>query len=289
MNIIDGKLIAKSIREKLKEEVSHFEKKPGLAFILIGEDPASHAYVRMKKRACLEVGIHSESYFLDANISEQELLDLIQSCNNNPDIHGILVQQPLPKHISTKKVIETISEKKDVDGFHPINIGKALLGEEDGFLPCTPYGILELLKSEKIDLTGKHVVILGRSNIVGKPLASMVVQKKTLLNATVTLVHSKTKNLKDHCSRADVLIAAIGVPNFVTQDMIKPGAVVIDVGINRIEVDGKSLLVGDVNFENVKGHCSSITPVPGGVGPMTIAMLLKNTVLGFKKSCAGSS
>lgn len=285
MKIIDGKKIAAHIRANLKNSIDRFNKKPGLAFILIGNNPGSLSYVKMKKKACEEVGIYSESYFLDEETSEEKLLKLIRQCNENETIHGILVQQPLPQHISTKKIIETIDPKKDVDGFHPINVGKALLGQDDGFLPCTPYGILELLSHENINLAGKHVVILGRSNIVGKPLAAMLVQKKPLLNATVTLVHSQTKNMPYFCKNADVLVAAIGSPLFVNKDMVKPGAIVIDVGINRMQRGDKSIIVGDVDFDEVAPICSLITPVPGGVGPMTIAMLLQNTFLSFKKLC----
>lgn len=283
--IIDGKKIAQSIHEELKEKISKLkDKKPGLAFILIGDNPASHAYVRMKKKGCAEVGIYSETYSLKESVSEDELLKLIIKCNNNPNIHGILVQQPLPSHLSEKKVIETIDPNKDVDGFHPINVGKALLGQEDGFLPCTPFGIITLLEKAHIDVEGKHVVIIGRSNIVGKPLAAMLVQKKKHCNATVTIVHSQTKNLYELCKMADILIAAIGKPGFVTKEMIKENAIVIDVGINAIEDHGKRRLVGDVDFENVSKRCSKITPVPGGVGPMTIAMLLYNTYLSFIKA-----
>ena len=280
--IIDGKKIAQSIHEELKEKISKLGvTKPGLAFILIGNNPASHAYVKMKKKGCADVGIYSEAYELQESVSESELLDLITVCNNNPNIHGILVQQPLPKHLSEKKVIETIDPSKDVDGFHPVNIGKALLGQEDGFLPCTPFGILTLLEKAHIKVEGKHVVIIGRSNIVGKPLAAMLVQKKKHCNATVTIVHSETKNLQELCKMADILVAAIGKPGFVTKEMVKENAVVIDVGINAIEHHGKRHLVGDVDFESVSKHCSKITPVPGGVGPMTIAMLLHNTYLSF--------
>jgi methylenetetrahydrofolate dehydrogenase (NADP+) / methenyltetrahydrofolate cyclohydrolase len=282
--IIDGKKIAESIHEELKEKISKLgNKKPGLAFILIGNNPASHAYVKMKKKGCAEVGIHSEAYELKEDVSEKELLELITRCNKDPNIHGILVQQPLPRHLSEKKVIETIDPSKDVDGFHPINIGKALLGQEDGFLPCTPFGIITLLEKASIEVDGKHVVIIGRSNIVGKPLAAMLVQKKKYCNATVTIVHSHTQNLKTLCKMADILVAAIGSPKFVTKEMVKENAVVIDVGINAIEEHGKRRLVGDVDFENVSQYCSKITPVPGGIGPMTIAMLLYNTYLSFMR------
>lgn len=280
--IIDGKKIAQSLRDELKAKIAKLgDKKPGLAFILIGDNPASHAYVKMKKKGCAEIGIYSEVYELKADVKEDDLTKLIIKCNKNENIHGILVQQPLPSHLSEKKVIETIDPSKDVDGFHPVNIGKALLGQEDGFLPCTPFGIITLLQKAQIEVEGKHVVIIGRSNIVGKPLAAMLVQKKHHCNATVTIVHTHTKNLKKLCKMADILVAAIGKAKFVTQDMIKEGAVVIDVGVNAIQTDGKKTLVGDVDFDNVSKYCSKITPVPGGVGPMTIAMLLHNTYLSF--------
>lgn len=280
--IIDGKKIAQSIHADLKEKISKYSpKKPGLAFILIGHHPPSHAYVRMKKKGCAEVGIYSETYELAEEVSEEELVELIRACNHNPLIHGILVQQPLPKHLSVTNIIETIDPNKDVDGFHPINVGKALLGQEDGFLPCTPLGIITLLEKAHIEVEGKHVVILGRSNIVGKPLAAMLVQKKKHCNATVTLSHSQTKDLHKLCKMGDILVVAIGSPKFVTKEMVKKNAVIIDVGINSIEHQGKHKLTGDVDFDNLLEHCSKITPVPGGVGPMTIAMLLHNTYLSF--------
>lgn len=280
--ILDGKIVADSILQELKRNISTFKtKKPGLAFILIGHNSASHTYVKMKKKRCVEIGIHSENYELPENVSEKELCTLIISCNQNPKIHGILVQQPLPNHLSMNTILEVIDPHKDVDGFHPINIGKALLGHEDGFLPCTPFGILTLLEKSNISTQGKHVVVMGRSNIVGKPLAALLMQKK--YNATVTVVHSQTPDIKSYCKRAEILIAAIGQPQFVTQDFVKKGAVVIDVGINAIENQGKRSLVGDVDFEHVAPLCSHITPVPGGIGPMTIAMLLHNTYLSFSR------
>lgn len=281
--ILDGKKIAQSIHQELKEKIHALgTRKPGLAFILIGHHAASHAYVRMKKKGCAEVGIHSESYELPEDVTEQELIELIVRCNSNPQIHGILVQQPLPTHLSTKKIIEIIDPKKDVDGFHPLNIGKALLGQEDGFLPCTPFGILTLLEKSNIPTQKQHVVIMGRSNIVGKPLAALLMQKR--YDATVTVVHSQTQNIQEYCKKADILVAAIGQPKFVTQEFVKKGAVVIDVGINTLLHEDKKELVGDVDFAHVAPLCSYITPVPGGVGPMTIAMLLNNTYLSYLKA-----
>ncbi len=277
--IIDGKAIAKEVEDKLFEAVAHIKgQKPALAFILVGEDPASLAYIRMKKKKCQEVGITSIDRELPNDTSEETLLKEIDALNRS-DVDGILVQLPLPKHIRTEKILEAIDPKKDVDGFHPINMGKLLLGESGGFFPCTPYGVSIMLHHAGIDTNGKHVVILGRSNIVGKPLAALLVQKKEWANATVTIAHSATKNLKSLCLSADILVAAMGNPHFVTADMVKEGAVVIDVGINRIE----NKIVGDVNFENVAPKCSYITPVPGGVGPMTIAMLLSNTLLSHQR------
>lgn len=278
--MIDGKALSGKIKKDLKEKISKLkDKKPGLSFILVGFDEASQSYVKMKKKACSEIGFHSEVHQLDESISEKELLSLIHKCNKDSKIHGILVQQPLPSHIDTSKVTEAIDPKKDVDGFHPINIGKLLLGQKDGFFPCTPYGILKLLEEAKIETASKHVVILGRSNIVGKPLAALLMQKEHYGNATVTVAHSKTKDLKQLCKTADILIAAIGKPHFVTADMVKENAIVIDVGINR----QKNKIVGDVDFESVSKKCAKITPVPGGVGPMTIAMLLQNTYESFLK------
>jgi methylenetetrahydrofolate dehydrogenase (NADP+) / methenyltetrahydrofolate cyclohydrolase len=278
--ILDGKKIALSIHEELKGQIAALgQKKPGLAVILVGDHPASHAYVKMKKKGCSEVGIHSETYELPETVAEKELLALITRCNKNPQIHGILVQQPLPSHLSTTKVVDAIDPLKDVDGFHPVNIGKTLLGQKEGFLPCTPFGIVTLLKKSNVCTQGKHVVIMGRSNIVGKPLAAMLMQKE--YNATVTLVHSQTQDIKSYCKKADILVAAIGKPKFVTPEFVKKGAVVIDVGINTLSANGKREIVGDVDFTSVAPLCSFITPVPGGVGPMTIAMLLHNTYLSY--------
>lgn len=278
--IIDGKKIAENLQAELKELIQKLiPQKPGLAFILVGHHAPSHTYVRMKKKGCLEVGIHSETYELEATISEKDLIALIKKCNENPNIHGILVQQPLPAHLSEQKVLEAIDPRKDVDGFHPLNIGKALLGQEDGFLSCTPLGIVTLLEKAQVQIEGKHVVILGRSNIVGKPLAALLMQKKPQRNATVTVAHSQTTDLPNLCKTADILIAAIGQPLFVKKSFVKKGASVIDVGINILEKDGKKIIVGDVAFEEVEPLCSHITPVPKGVGPMTITMLLYNTYL----------
>lgn len=271
--IIDGKEIASIMRVEMKEEVESLKKEhniiPGLAVIIVGENPASVVYVRNKEKSCEEIGIYSEKHTLSENVSEEELLNLINKLNKEEKIHGILVQLPLPKHINEKNVLNVIDPSKDVDGFHPVSVGKMVIGE-DTFLPCTPHGVMELLKRTGVDLEGKEAVVVGRSNIVGKPVALMLLQQ----NATVTICHSKTKDLKEVIKRADVLIAAVGVPEMIRGDMVKDGVVVIDVGVNRLE--GK--LVGDVAFDEVKEKASAITPVPGGVGPMTITMLLQNTI-----------
>jgi len=278
MNVIDGKLIAKEIREKIRASVG--EKKPGLAFVLIGEDPASQSYVKMKEKACAEVGFYSKVLHLPQEISQAKLIDTIERLNTDPDIHGILVQQPFPDHIDTEDIVDAVDPKKDVDGFHPLNLGLLMQGSSSGFVPCTPLGVVVLLEKSGIDLAGKNVVVLGRSNIVGKPLASLLGQKRC--NATVTLAHSRTKDLEEVCANADVLVAAVGRAGFVKKSMVKPGAVVIDVGINRVQ--GK--IVGDVDYASVKDVAGAITPVPGGVGLMTIAMLLQNTLQSFLR-CAG--
>ncbi|MCL2760682.1 MAG: bifunctional methylenetetrahydrofolate dehydrogenase/methenyltetrahydrofolate cyclohydrolase FolD [Desulfuromonadales bacterium] len=278
--IIDGKAIASKIRNELTETVKELSKKgitPGLAVVLVGEDPASKVYVSMKEKACAAAGIFSDEHKLPAETSEADLLALIDKLNNDPKIHGILVQLPLPKHINSEKVLEAISPKKDVDGFHPYNVGRLVVGKPT-FQACTPYGIMVMLKEIGVDLTGKEVVIVGRSNIVGKPVALMCLQQ----NATVTICHSKTKNLAEKVKSADIVIAAVGVPEMVKGDWIKDGAVVIDVGVNRV---GEKKLVGDVEYEKAAQHASAITPVPGGVGPMTITMLLYNTVESAKKCC----
>lgn len=243
---------------------------PGLAVIIVGDDPASRIYVNSKKKACAEIGIYSEEYALSATTSEEELLELIDKLNNKADICGILCQLPLPKHLDEKRVINAISPKKDVDAFHPVNVGKIMIGDYD-FLPCTPAGVMELIAESGIEVSGKECVVVGRSNIVGKPQAMLLLHK----NGTVTICHSKTKNLAEACKRADILVAAVGVPELITGDMVKEGAVVIDVGMNRLE---NKKLVGDVHFESAEKKAAAITPVPGGVGPMTIAMLMKNTV-----------
>ena len=276
--LIDGRAVAAQERAKLKEKISALPgRKPGLAFILIGKDPASIAYVRMKKKGCEEVGIHSHVLKLSDKITEGELLAEIDYLNAKQDIDGILVQQPLPKQITTDVIVEAIDPTKDVDGFHPLNMGKLLLGHSDGLFPCTPLGIVHLLKTYKIETAGKHVVICGRSNIVGKPLAAMLCQKRAGGNATVTLAHSQTENFTALTQSADILIAAMGKASFITADMVKPGAVVVDVGVSRTQ----SGLVGDVAFDEVRKIASWITPMPGGVGPMTIAMLLSNTLKGY--------
>ena len=273
MEIIDGKKLAKEIRENLKIKCDELKEKganPKLAVIMVGEDKASQVYVRNKSKACNKIGIEFEEYLLNENIEQEELIELIQKLNNDITIHGILLQSPIPAHLNINEAIRTIAPEKDVDGFNPVNVGKLCLNQ-DTFVSCTPYGIMKMFEAYNIDLTGKNVTILGRSNIVGKPLIQCCLNK----NATVTVCHSKTKDLKKYTKDADVIIAAIGKSKFVTADMIKQGAVVIDVGINRGE-DGK--ITGDVDFENVSQKASYITPVPGGVGPMTIAMLMNNVI-----------
>ena len=276
-HIIDGKAIARTVREKLAEEVAVFREEtsiqPHLVAILVGDDPASAVYVRNKQRACEKAGIQSTLHRLPENTTQAELLDLIRTCNADSAVHGILVQLPLPSQIDEKNVLDAVAPLKDVDAFHPENVGLIVQGRPR-FLPCTPHGVQQLLAYSDIPAVGKHVVILGRSEIVGKPMAILMMQKGPTADSTVTVCHSRTQNLADMTRQADILIVAIGRPNFVTADMVQPAAVVIDVGINRL--DGK--LVGDVDFEGVSKIASAITPVPGGVGPMTIAMLLKNTL-----------
>ena len=282
--IIDGKKTSGIILEELKAEVAALRAKgvqPGLAVVLVGEDPASEVYVRSKRKTCADLGIASFSHDLPANATEKRLLALIAKLNADPKVHGILVQVPLPKHMDEQRVLNAISPDKDVDGFHPVNVGRLLNGEE-AFVSCTPAGCQELLKRWGYDPAGKHVVIVGRSNIVGKPLAALLMQKAKGANATVTVCHSRTKNLAALTRQADILVAAIGVPEFVTARMVREGAVVIDVGVNRIPDATKksgARLVGDVAFAGVAKKARAITPVPGGVGPMTIAMLMRNTVL----------
>jgi methylenetetrahydrofolate dehydrogenase (NADP+) / methenyltetrahydrofolate cyclohydrolase len=281
MKFIDGKAIAAKIEADIKQTIQTLSgRPPGLAFILVGNNPASRAYVNAKKKRCAEVGILSIDHQFPEDISETKLLHEIAHLNANPAIDGILVQLPLPSSISAQKVMEAISPDKDVDGFHPINVGKMLIGETDGFFPCTPYGIVTLLKESQISVEGKHVVIIGRSNIVGKPLAALLMQKTTGCNATVTVAHSYSHNLASICQSADILIAAIGRTHFITREMIKPGAVVIDVGQNRLP---DKTMTGDVDFDQVAPLTSFITPVPGGVGPMTIAMLLSNTLRSYQQ------
>jgi methylenetetrahydrofolate dehydrogenase (NADP+) / methenyltetrahydrofolate cyclohydrolase len=287
--IIDGTALAQDIVEEIKTEVTHYVeagRKPCLAVVVVGEDPASKIYVRLKTRRCEYAGIESRDIPLPATTTEEELVKTVENLNGDATVDGILVQLPLPKHISEKLIIETISPDKDVDGFHPINSGKLLLGDNSGFLPCTPHGIHHMLIRSDIDIEGKHVVIVGRSNIVGKPMAAILMQKAPHCNATVTIAHSRTQNLAEVCRSGDILIAAIGKANFITADMVKDGAVVIDVGINRVE-DATAKkgyrIVGDVDFDNVKDKASHISPVPRGVGPMTIAMLLQNTLMSYKR------
>jgi len=270
--IIDGKAVAKEIRAELAEKVEAMKQKglvPGLAVVLVGEDPASQTYVRNKEKACGRVGLHSEVYRLPAETPQEELLSLVEELNRKREIHGILVQLPLPDHIDERAVIHAIRPEKDVDGFHPVNVGKLVVGDEC-FVPCTPAGIVELIDRTGVELKGKRVTVIGRSNIVGKPVSLLLLAR----HATVTICHSRTRDLAAEASRADVLVVAVGRPRMVTGDMVKEGAVVIDVGVNR--VDGK--LVGDVDFETAAERAGAITPVPGGVGPMTITMLMKNAV-----------
>ena len=275
-NIINGKEISAAIREEIKAEVQGMSVRPGLAVVLVGDDPASAVYVRNKSKACAEVGIYSEVYRLPEETGREQLLGLIEQLNQSPLIHGILVQLPLPKHLDPEEVIMAIDPAKDVDAFHPVNVGKIMIGNYD-FLPCTPAGVMELLHRSGIEVSGKECVVIGRSNIVGKPQAMLLLHE----NATVTVCHSKTRDLPSVCRRADILVSAVGKAKFVTADMVRNGAVVIDVGMNRDE-NGK--LCGDVDFEPVSEKASYITPVPGAVGPMTITMLLKNTVTAAKRA-----
>lgn len=275
--ILDGKKVANEILENISKKLSKDQIDLGLALILVGDNPASRIYVEAKKKACQKVGIRSTIIALPQTISENDLITKIASLNRDPHIHGILLQLPLPLHIQERAVVETIDPKKDVDGFHPVNVGRMLLGDERAFFPCTPLGIVTLLQKYAIPVTGKHVVILGRSNIVGKPLAAMLMQKKEGCNATVTIAHSQSENLQEISLSADILVAAMGKAQLVKKEMVKNGATVIDVGINRIQ--GK--IVGDVDFDSVSTVAANITPVPGGIGPMTIAMLLQNTLRSY--------
>ncbi len=287
--LIDGKKVAEELKSELKIQIAELKQRinrvPGLVTILVGDNPASQSYVGSKLKSCDELGMLSAIEKLDESVSEIELLGLIEKYNRDEKYHGILVQLPLPKHISEDKVIEAISPYKDVDGFHPISVGNLVIGK-DTFYPCTPFGIQELLIRYKIETKGKHVVVVGRSNIVGKPIANIMLQKKEGANSIVTVCHSAAKDLSKYTRDADILIAAIGIPNFIKADMVKDGVVVIDVGINRVEDSAAKKgyrIVGDVDFENVQKKASYITPVPGGVGLMTVAMLMKNTFLSFKK------
>lgn len=283
-NLIDGRAIANQIHTETAKRVEYLKGKgvvPGLVFIRVGEDPASVVYVGMKEKMSAQLGISSKTYVLPENTTQAELLELINKLNNDPAVHGILVQAPLPDHISQEVIYSSVNPQKDVDGFHPLNVGKLLLGDTSGFKPCTPAGIQELLIRSGVNTEGADVVILGRGEIVGKPMAAILCQKAKGANSTVTICHSRTRNIEDHCRRADILIAAMGVPKFVKAHMVKPGAVVVDVGVNRVAdptAKSGSRIVGDVDFENVQPIAGKITPNPGGVGPMTIAMLMQNTV-----------
>ena len=290
--LIDGAAIAREIRAEIgaqTRELSTRGVRPGLAVVLVGEDPASKVYVRMKGKACEEAGMHSVTIRLDASTTQAELLAQVNALNADPAIHGFLVQMPVPKHIDPDTIIRSIDPRKDVDGFHPINVGKGLIGERDGFMPATPAGVQELLVRANVETAGAHCVIVGRSNIVGKPMASLMIQSGRGANSTVTVCHSRTRDLGFHTRQADVLIVAAGRPEMVTGDMIRPGAVVIDVGVNRVDdptTEKGYKLVGDVAFAEAREVASKITPVPGGVGPMTIAMLLRNTVRAAERTLA---
>ncbi len=283
-NLIDGRVVAAQIQSELTDRLTVLKARgvqPGLAFVRVGEDPASKVYVGRKEKACADLGIRSETHVLPESTSQTELLALLARLNAAPHVHGILVQAPLPKPIRQELVYGSVRPDKDVDGFHPVNVGKLMLGDESGFQPCTPAGVRELLLRAGVTIDGAEVVILGRGNIVGKPMAAMLCQKGRGANATVTICHSATRDIKGHCRRADILIAAMGVAEFVKADMVKPGAAVMDVGVNRVNDPSAktgSRLVGDVDFANVQPIAGRITPNPGGVGPMTIAMLMQNTV-----------
>jgi methylenetetrahydrofolate dehydrogenase (NADP+)/methenyltetrahydrofolate cyclohydrolase len=283
-NLIDGRAIAEQLHADTAQRIASLKSRgtqPGLAFVRVGEDPASRVYVGMKEKTCQRLGFYSETHVLPQTTSQAELLALLERLNADSRLHGILVQAPLPSHINSATVYSTVSPAKDVDGFHPVNVGKLMLGDPAGFAPCTPAGVQQLLIRSNVNTDGADIVILGRGDIVGKPMAAMLCQKSKGANATVTICHSRTRDIATHCRRADILIAAMGVPEFVTPDMVKPGAVVIDVGVNRIadaSAKGGSRLVGDVEFSRVQPIAGKITPNPGGVGPMTIAMLMQNTV-----------
>jgi len=283
-NLMDGRAIARQLQGELIQRIAALNAigvQPGLAFVRVGDDPASKVYVGRKEKTCAELGILSETHVLPERTSEAELLGLLGRLNADSHLHGILVQAPLPPHIRSAVVYATVSPEKDVDGFHPVNVGKLMLGDPTGFLPCTPAGIRELLVRSEVKISGAEVVVIGRGNIVGKPMAAMLCQKEEHGNATVTICHSATRNIPAHCRRADILIAAMGVTEFVKAEMVKPGAVVVDVGVNRVNdpaAKGGSRLVGDVDFAGVQPLAGKITPNPGGVGPMTIALLMQNTV-----------
>ncbi len=292
LNLIDGRAISRQILDELAGRIRALKARatiPGLAFVRVGEDPASKVYVGRKEKTCAELGIFSQTYVLPEQTSETELLELVERLNSDPRMHGILVQAPLPPHIHSPVVYSSVWPQKDVDGFHPVNVGKLMLGDGTGFVPCTPAGIRELLVRSGVKTPGAEVVVLGRGNIVGKPMAALLCQKDKHANATVTICHSATRDIAAHCRRADILIAAMGVPEFVKADMVKPGAVVIDVGVNRVDAPGSktgSRLVGDVAFAQVQPIAGKITPNPGGVGPMTIAMLMQNTVRAAEQGAA---
>ena len=283
-NLIDGRAIAEQIHSETAQRTAALKARgtqPGLAFVRVGEDPASKVYVGMKEKMSARLGIHSVVHVLAEHASQAELMNLIGRLNSDSQIHGILVQSPIPPHIDSMAIYSAVSPGKDVDGFHPVNVGKLMLGDRSGFVPCTPAGVHELLIRSQVKVEGAEVVILGRGNIVGKPMAALLVQKTRHANATVTICHSQSAEIKAHCRRADILIAAMGVAEFVKADMVKPGGVVIDVGVNRVadpSAKGGSRLVGDVDFANVRPIAGKITPNPGGVGPMTIALLMANTV-----------
>lgn len=289
--LLDGKAAARSYEQDIAQEITALGGRPPcLAVVLVGNNPASHVYVGMKKRACARVGIRSVMHELSAEYSQEQLLSLIHQLNHDPGVDGILVQFPLPAHLSQAAVIEAISPDKDVDGFHPLNSGRLLNGDSDSFVPCTPLGVKRLLQHYQIDVSGKHVVIIGRSTIVGKPLAALLMQNASGANATVTVLHSRSQQLKELCREADILVPALGKPRFLSADMVKEGAIVVDVGINREAADTAKgyRIVGDADFEALEQKCAWITPVPGGVGPMTVAMLLNNTLIGYKRSMATS-
>lgn len=286
--LIDGKEIARQIELEIKEKIARLKKrKPCLAVILVGSHPASQIYVSRKTAACQNAGMLSLRKEFSETLSEDALVQEIEKLNQNPEVDGILVQLPLPAHINPTRITQCVDPKKDVDGFHPVNVGKLLIGETDGFIPCTPLGIKVLLERSGIDVGGKNALVIGRSNIVGKPMAALLMQSQPGGNATVTIAHSRTKDIKKLCLEADIIIAAIGQPQFIKADMVKEGTVIIDVGINKIDNAAKKAgyqIVGDVDFENVAPKCAFITPVPGGVGPMTIAMLLSNTLTSYERT-----